>query len=307
MKFERALHINQEEQRMILFDDIIHEENFEEVIEQLYCPHEGCEAKLVYNRRSTGKAYLSKRKGVSHISGCDYENDGVTERTAAIYIEENGRLSNTGIMRRKKDAMNALDDLLEPLKDDEKKAKNTPRARQKTVNSNSSDESKVIIQIKYDPNSSSVSGSENDRGENVYEPPFLQRNLHQISSKDAGKNLKTSAKIDSIMVDEANNQASIFGSLNGQKVTFVLPPAFFSNPIEVNADQMQEFLKILERYITSDSRELYLTTLCQSIDINMDDLKLFIYEPSFMAFQFIRGRKFKSLSDVVAAISTKAI
>ncbi len=114
MKFEQAVYKNGKELRVIQLRDIISEKNFETVIEHLYCPHDGCNAQLVYNRRANGNNYLSKRIGVAHVDGCDYEAGTVPVKTVTFFLDENGRLSNKGISRRKADAMNALDDLIDP-------------------------------------------------------------------------------------------------------------------------------------------------------------------------------------------------
>ncbi len=98
------------------------------------------------------------------------------------------------------------------------------------------------------------------------------------------------------------------GSLEGQQVIFELPPDFFTDTRRgIATSQLMEYLQILKRYISSKKVSLYLTTLCQSHKIDKRELVLFIYEPDFMSFQFIRGRKFKTLTDVIAAISTGVI
>lgn len=310
MKFEQAIYRNDKEIRILQLRDIISENNFDTVIENLYCPHEGCYAKLVYNRRTDGNNYLSKRIGASHVDGCAYESGTSPVRTVTFFLDENGRLSNKGITRRKNDAMKALDDLVDPpAVGPRKPTKPRPRPRTKDDEENGEVkvEEKIARRIKYNPNAPIVDVSLDDEV-SVYEPPFLQRNLHQISNKDAYKNLKTSAKIENIEINKNDNRAKIMGSLEGQQVTFELPPDFFTDTRRgIASSQLIEYLQILKEYIFSKKVSLYLTTLCQSHEIDIDKLVLFIYEPDFMSFQFIRGRKFKSLTGVVAAISRNAI
>ena len=132
--------------------------------------------------------------------------------------------------------------------------------------------------------------------------------MNQISTKDAGKNLKTSAKLEKIVINESANRAQIYGRLKEQRVTFELPPSFFTSAVRrISSAQLMEFLKILNEYITSKDVDLYITTLCQSKEINIEKLTLFIYEPDFMSFHFVRGQRFKTLSEVAIAITTKRI
>ncbi|AKZ47317.1 MULTISPECIES: hypothetical protein [Enterococcus] len=310
MKFEQAVYINGEESRTIQLRDIILEKNFETIIENLYCPYGGCNAQLVYNRRADGNNYLSKRIGVSHIEGCEYESGTIPVKSVTFFLDENGRLSDKGISRRKTDAMKALDDFIDPPKELPRKATKPRPIRQKKGGNESGDakiEEKIARRIKYDPNAPIIDvDSEDDVS--IYEPPFLQRNLNQISTKDAYKNLKTSAKLKKIVVNENENRAKIYGSLLNQQVIFELTPDFFTDTRRrIAATQLMEYLQILNKYITSKDVALYLTTLCQSHEINIEKLSLFIYEPDFMSFQFIRGSRFKRLSDIVVAINTKAI
>lgn len=310
MKFEQAVYRNGEKSKIIQLRDIILEKDFETITEHLYCPYEGCGARLVYNRRTNGNNYLSKLISASHIDGCEYENGTVPNKTVTFFLDENGRLSNKGISRRKADAMNALDDLFDPpVVRPSKPTK--PRARpQKSpdiTNGKEKKEEKIVRRIKYDPSAPIITVGSEDTVR-VYEPQFFQRNLHQISNKDSYKNLKTSALIEKITINEKENYAEIMGSLNDRKVVFVLPPDFFTDTRRgITTSQLMEYLEILKEYIFLKKERLYITVLCQSHKINTSKLVLFIYEPDFMSFQFIRGKRFKTLTDIIAAISTGAI
>ena len=112
MKFEQALYMNGNESRIIQLRSIILEKNFEEVIANLYCPYDGCNARLVYNRRGDGNNYLSKRIGDSHVEGCEYDSEIISVKYTTVFLDENGRLSDKGILRRKMEAMNAFDNQL---------------------------------------------------------------------------------------------------------------------------------------------------------------------------------------------------
>lgn len=310
MKFEQALYMKGKESRIIQLRSIILEKNFEEVIENLYCPYEGCNARLVYNRRGNGNNYLSKHIGDLHVEGCEYDSEMIPVKSTKVFLDENGRLSDKGISRRKLEAMNAFDDFIDPPKEKTRKpTKPSPRKKKQRENKLRDEfiEERAVKRIKYDPDAPAIDVNRQDNS-NIREPAFLQRNLNQISIKDVGKNLRTSAKLEKIVINESENRAQIYGSLREQRVIFELPPSFFtSEERRTSSVQLVEFLKILNGYITSKNVDLFITTLCQSHDINVEKLALFIYEPEFMSFQFIRGKRFKTLSEVVIAITTKSI
>lgn len=115
LKFDVALlRINGEEE-YIDREDILRRSDFLEVIENLYCPEKGCNAKLVYNRRSTGVVYLSKHKSYEHSTECPRFEDSVSSvKSITDYVEINGGLTSKGIKRRKKEASQELLEYFNP-------------------------------------------------------------------------------------------------------------------------------------------------------------------------------------------------
>ncbi|WP_205630758.1 hypothetical protein, partial [Enterococcus pernyi] len=87
-----------------------------------------------------------------------------------------------------------------------------------------------------------------------------------------------------------------------------LPEAFFvSNERRLQVDDLIEYLSIIKKYVKAHSNYLFLTTMCQSRELDMEDITLYILEPDFMSFQTLDGKDFSTLTSVIAAISTKAI
>lgn len=308
-KFEEAVYRKNGIEKVIPFEEIIKQKDYEDTINNLFCPHPGCFAKLQYNQKSNDGDYLSKKIGYSHNEKCPLNEENILVKTISFIQEENGRLSNEGIDRRKDEAMDTLDDFFSPPEPKEKKTYK-PRKNKKEADDGEEDatiEIKRGRKIKYDPEADIVSVDPESEVK-TYEPPFYKRYLHQITVKDKGKNLKTSAKIERIVVNEQRERAQIYGVFENVKVIFEITPTFFTNSRRgLVASELAGYLRILKNYIESSKKELYLTTLCQSHDINPSNLILFIYEPDFMGFQFIKGRRFKNLTDVVIAIQTKII
>lgn len=308
-KFNEAVYRKDGIERVIPLEEIIKQADYEDTINHLFCPYEGCFAKLQYNQKSNDGDYLSKKIGYSHDEKCPLNEENISVRTISFIQEENGRLSNEGIDRRKNEAMDSLDDFFNPPEPKEKKPY-VPRKNKVEADEEDKDATIEIKQgrkIKYDPEADIVRVDPESEIRTL-EPPFYKRNLHQITSNDKGKNLKTSAKIERVNINEKEQRAQIYGVFENVQVTFEITPTFFTNSRRgLVASELVGYLKILKNYVESSNKELYLTTLCQSHKIDPNDLILFIYEPDFMGFQFILGRRFKTLTDVVIAIQTKAI
>lgn len=309
MKFDEAVYRKDGIEKIIPLEEIIRQKDYEDTINNLFCPHAGCFAKLQYNKKSNGNDYLSKKIGYSHGEDCPVDDANILVRTISFIQEENGRLSNEGIDRRKDDAMNVLENFFSPPEPKEKKPYK-PRQNKKEADESEQDATIEVKQgrrIKYDPTADIVK-NDSDADVKTYEPPFYQRLLHQITNKDQGKDLKTSAKIERMVIHEEQQRAQIYGSFEKVDVVFEITPTFFVNSRRsLVASELIGYLKGLKRYIESTDKDLYITTLCQSHKFDPSELVLFIYEPDFMGFQFIKGRRFKSLTDVFIAIETGII
>lgn len=72
-------------------------------------------------------------------------------------------------------------------------------------------------------------------------------------------------------------------------------------------DELLNYLKIINEYIQKENKEIFITTMCQSQEIDLKDLTLWIFEPEFMSFQTRNGQKFATLTSLVIVIQTKSI
>lgn len=310
MKFTQALYKNEEEITLMPVDEIIQQKNFTDIIENLYCPEPKCTAKLVYNRKSNGLNYLSKHKGFEHDEECFHYTDEIKQpNTSGFYIEMNGDLTSDGIERRKGDISEYLEKFLNPPKiNPEEKTPPKPR-RGKDENDRPEDGTRSIIKKVYNPEKD-LDDIPTDEDIKIIEPSFFLRLLHQISRKDANKNLRTFGIIKKIEFNNDKTRANIFVEFEGRSATFVLPPDFFNGTSRDLAQaQLVEFIGIVKNYIEHKKTKIYLMTMCQSHDINENDLILFVYEPRFISFELAEGQKtnFKNLETMVAAISRNVI
>ena len=309
MKFDEAAFVLNGKKEIISLEEIPRRKDFLEIVQHIYCPDPNCEARLVFNRRSTGVNYLSKHKGDEHNTDCMYFEDEIKSiKSITEYTEVNGGLTDEGKNRRKREAMKALRDYLNPPK---QKPKEKRPNKKTTTKKETTEETETHqgIKVKYDPDGEVVKKDTGNGDIKIKEPPFYERLPHQLSEKDSGQNLRTSAIIKEVIIFENNvPRAEIKAEFVDINITFVMPEAFFvSNERRLQSEQIIEYLSIIKNYVKKHSNYLFLTTMCQSQKLDMEDIVLYILEPDFMAFQTLDGKEFSTLTAVVAAISTKVI
>lgn len=306
IKFNEALLVLNGKREFINLEDISKREDFNDVINNLYCPDIHCEARLTYNRSSIGSDFLKKHRSAVHNVECSYYSDVFKSvKSETEYIETNGQLTDEGKKRRIEEGVESL---LQYLNLSEKPPK-TPVHKPGPIKRTDEDTTKQVeIKVNYDPTGNVVKGN-TEEGEVVREPSFYMRFPHQLRVSDSGKNLKVPVIINKVKV---NNSNKIFGEINGffenSEVTFILPEVFFEgNQRGLAKDQLIDYLNILGEYVEKKPKQLYLLTLCQSGEIDEKNLMLNVYEPDFMSFVTTSGKKIPSLSDVVIAIKTGRI
>jgi hypothetical protein len=311
VKFSQALYSKEGESRFIEVKRILHQNNYDDFVNHLFCPDENCDAKLIYVRTREG-GYLKKPQGFEHKEECDYADDSIRVVPETVYIEINGNISDDGISRRNKNMGKKLRDFLNPpeekkvAKSDKKK---TTRSKKDSDDPNSKDV-KTGVRIKYDPNSI-VSKEELDQnGTKTREPAFISVLLHQISERDSNKNLSTVGLIKNVVLNKEQSSASIQVVFENVKATIYLPQAFFSNSIRgLSKEQLFEYVEMLGKYIRTNPDSLYINTMCQTHKIDIENLALYVYDPDFPSFILASNtnREFRSLSVLASMISTNAI
>lgn len=308
IKFNYALYKNDQTEERMYVDQILHHQDFLEIKENLYCPGSGCDARLSLTRLSNGTNYLRKHKSYQHNESCDYlESEEVVEKSTIEYISENGRMTDDGISRRKRSAMDTLKKYLNPSEParEESKPKSKPIKKKET---NEKSDVKITTRVIYDPDAEIIQKSDKNGNTKIMETRFYERLPFQISINDSNKNLKTSSVIEDFIFNESSKYVEIKTSLENVKVKFILPEAFFNNSrSRLVPDELMGYLKIISDYIAKSGKEIFLTTMCQSQRINLEDIKLWIFEPEFMSFQTRNGDEFTSLTNFVIAIQTKLI
>lgn len=83
-------------------------------------------------------------------------------------------------------------------------------------------------------------------------------------------------------------------------------PFFVGNERRLQKEQLVEYLKIIKDYVKENPKKLYLTTMCQSEELDMENILLNVLDPDFMSFQ-TEDKDFDSLTIVIAAITTGVI
>lgn len=309
VKFNQALYVKEKESRFIAVETIQYQENYDDVINHLFCPDKNCDIKLSYARTREG-GYLKKARGTEHSEQCIYVTGAVSEVSATYFIEMSGNLSNEGISRRKKNMGKKLKEFLNPPEKSEQKQSNNNRKKTKPKKANSDTEIEKAIKIKYDPNSVISKTDLQKSGVKTREPSFIPVLLHQVTERDSNKNLATVGIIEAIVLDREKSLADIHVTFNKTKAIFRLPPAFFSNSIRgVVKEQLLDYIEMLETYIQEKNKSIYINTMCQTHKIDINKIILYVYDPDFPSFSLVSNpdREFENLSSLAAAIVTKAI
>lgn len=311
VKFNQALYVKGSTTKFVDVERIPHQDNYDEFINHLVCPDENCDAKLVYIRTREG-GHLKKPRGFEHREECAYADDSIKVVPATVYIEISGNISDDGITRRNKNMGKKFRDFLNPPKkveEEEGSKKKKPRIKKKPAESGDGDV-KTGIRIKYDPNSTTNKEEFEKAGTSTRESSFIPVFLHQISERDANKNLSTVGLIKEVVINKNQSSASIHVSFENTKAIFRLPQAFFNNSIRgLVKEQLFEFIGMLDKYVSDNPDSLYINTMCQTHRIDMEKIVLYIYDPDFPSFILASNpdREFGSLSILASVISTKAI
>lgn len=306
MKFDGAIFRKSGVEEYIPLNRIQERKDYLEVIENLYCTGSGCEARMTYKKRATGPC-LSRHVSYEHSNSCPYhENETVIVKSVTEYVKELGRTSSEGIKKRKKEFMNDIDEYFRSKdSDEEPKTNKKPTPKKKRARDGSATIN-IVTKVEYDVEGEIIDTS--NRETKVREPNYYKLLPHQISTKDVNKNLRTAAFIQSIIVKENGRYAEILGEFENKKICFVLPETFFKDSRRnIAPDVLEDYLSVLKKYVVENDVNLLITTLCHSTTIDPDDLTVFIYEPDEMGFQFVNGRRFERLTDIVVAINTKVI
>lgn len=306
MKFDGAIFRKNGIEEFIPISKIQTRKDYPVVIKNLYCPGGGCEAKMTHSKRATGSC-LSRHVSYKHSEACPYfENETVTAKSVTEYVKDLGRTSDEGIQKRKKDFMNDIDEYFRSKESaEEPKADKRPTPKKKRAKDGSATIN-VVTKIEYDVEGEIVDTSNQEK--KVREPTYFKLLPHQISAKDVNKNLRTAAFIQSVVVKENGRYAEILGEFEDRKIRFVIPETFFKDSRRnIAPDILEGYLSDLKKYVEENDVKLLITTLCHSTTIDPEDLTVFIYEPDEMGFQFVNGRKFERLTDIVIAINTRAI
>ena len=306
MKFDGAIYRKNGKEEFVSLNKIDSRVDYLDIVDNLFCSGSSCEAKMTYNKRTTGP-YLSKHKAYEHAELCPYyENETVTAKSITEYMKELGRTSDEGIQKRKRDFMNDIDDYFRSKKSDEEpKADKKPTPKKRKAKDGSTAVN-IVTKVEYDAEGEIIDTSNPER--KVREPTYYKLLPHQISSKDVNKNLRTAAFIQSVVVKENGRYAEIIGEFENKKIRFVIPETFFQDSRRnIAPDILESYLFDLKKYVDGNNVELLITTLCHSTTIDPNDLTVYIYEPDEMGFQFVNGRKFERLTDIVIAINTKLI
>ncbi|MFI3605871.1 hypothetical protein [Vagococcus fluvialis] len=268
--------------------------NFQEVRETLYCPEEGCSARLIYTERLP-KGFLRAISIHHHSEGCWHHTDKVKERRIAKEILANGPLTEKGINHRKNSLHKYVINYLFPVKKSDSNSTTTKKRKKQPITQSSTDSDNLIIKI--DPtNSQDVSETDFDLTKHKRkEPTYYTYQIDELTEKHSNKNIKTFAVFNHVNTSkDTTHLATKFNNINAK---FILTEDFFA---DINKDQILTFLMDIADY--SKTHEVLLETLCESYTINPKAIKLYIHNSNNIAF-FIDGKFFKTITHAASYIN----
>lgn len=302
-KFNKAIYKNKESNREIKTEDLLKEDDFETVVENIYCPGTDCEAKLVFHRKHGNgiSGYLSRHPKFRHSESCEYEDYvGSGVKSEKEYIDIDTGLDDISIERRKREMLKALDESLNPR---ERSTSNKSKKVKKAENSSGNTEK--VYRINYDSNKPGDDSESIVEGHKKIGPRFSTYFPQEMMLKDSNKNVKTCAKLTKVIIKQ--NSAIIEGILGETNIKFILPQSFFNGIVNgFSQEQIMNELLILKNFLENSNTDLYMVTMAQTKRINPDDLEVFVYDYRFLAFK--AGKNiYITLANVVANIQAKVL
>lgn len=279
-------------------------EEFAEEKEKLFCPHEGCSARLIFREGAGG--YYAKSRESTHDEQCVYKEDGETraqryEVIGTIY----GTMSDDDIKSKHKYAWKRVAEFRSGGANDQ--TANPPRKKAKKKVVSESEEKTLIVQISNNPNRMLSAKEAISEGVKQRSEKFYFRFLHNVTRKDYPKNLNVVANLTAVE-QEDTLQGKFSIEYQGIKGELLFPEAFYSVNKNYRAEQLINFLKIIKNYINETPIEIMVAGLCHATDGGLDrqPYKFAVYNPDSIEFMLLNGRT-ASIVTLVQYIKTKVV
>lgn len=282
-------------------DEISRDNRFIILKENLFCPGVNCESKLLFFQRSGG--FLAKHKGHEHSEDCQYKEDSIRLRRPQEVIGNIiGEIDKKSIKKRQKYAWDELEKFFNPPTDE---INSQQRKRNSTRSTNASADPESVVNIATG-SEGTLTEDEVPEGTRVRPPRFYFRRLDQITNQDGNNNLNIVAEIEDVTsTSDFNIEMRV--SLNGREGKIYLPEAYFKGNSAHNNVQLSNSWKIVADYYKKDDpAKIYVNFQTFTDDIDINDLKISVFDPDFLNFRLRRSREM-TIYSLINLINTKVI
>lgn len=255
-----ALYKNGQEFTAVSISDLKSHDNQIKYKGKLFCPTNGCTAKLVYVNRTLKPGYIKTFPREDHSSDCDYRFDRIIGRTG-VNTENviNVELSKERKARALKEAYH-----LSQLTPEEIQNKKTKRNNSKSKRTNT--EKKVnSVAVNMVTNTEESNETESTvRGNNI-----LKRTLETLQESDVSKHRLLVGNIVKVNFDKEN--ATLFVEENKNSLQVKFEEVFFAN-----SPAYLGFFHLVNRLI-EENKELVFAGIGQVRKNSSSELELVIY------------------------------
>lgn len=302
-KYIYAIHKGEGIQSQLTVEDLKRHKDFINIKEHLYCPGEGCNARIDY--RESGKGFYAKRRNDDHSLTCEYLEDGVVgARKIDVVARISGELSSKGIEQKHKYGLEGLKEYLNPQPQNDSGITDGSKKKGKKKTTSTEKPQKVAI---IDPKAEQSEGDLDvlDDSIKTKEIPHVRRLLHRVSEKDITANINLIGEVDSINLSDQTHGV-ITGSLGGVKGKIDLPEVFFVGHQSYNSTQLYNFLNIINDYIQRTEEIIHFIILCYPYELDKQPLEFSCFDPEAVNF-IIKGTRRASIQILAAFIQTESI
>lgn len=266
-----------EYKRIMTFDEIAQDDNFEVIKHTLYCATEGCQSRLSYVRGD--RACLRTYRGDNHSDNCKDAFERIKKARKAEKVDSAFVLLSENDFNKKHKYL--LKKYLK--KDEEGTSKSAGTRRRKKPNETLDSSSKPL------PYTEARLGTGETGGETLEElkekrgivrgPSFPAKELNQISEEDIGSKCGIVAEVSRVkkIRDKTYEITIKQGSYKGK---LLLPESFFATQyVDADSyiDEMGNFVNSIKHF------SLFVLTYCEVNEVEGANLRLSVLEYPWMA------------------------
>lgn len=264
-----------EYKRVMSFDEITEDVNFEIIKHTLRCATEGCPSRVSYVRGD--KACLRTYRGDNHSEDCKDAFERIKKAQRAE------KVASAFVLLTEDDFNKKHKYLLKKYLKKEDKSKTPRSSRRKKLNETIDSKSDAVSYTEAKLGTGESGGETleelREGGTIVRGPSFPAKELNHISEDDIGSKCGIVAEVTSVRRIK-DKVYEIDVKQNGREATLILPEAFFSN----RYIESENYINALGHFINNINHyELYILTYCEVSKIDKNSLRLAVLDYTWLS------------------------